>query len=493
MCIFRRTRFICRLAILGVAIVVLSSQVPSQQAISQEPKAEKKKWPNAWVPEGKLRGILHFDGRQAGDPKPWKPFCERHGLVWFPFGRDGDVAVLDEKFRAEVAAELKRPELVNAPVIRVGLSSNGGFTMLLAQQHPDRMLAFVAHQPLPPWAKGNENFNFNRMTETNSSLVGKPHDISQALRVPCIQQAGENDAVCGTIIAYGLDRYARRQKAPWTYFCLPRGGHGNVLPNELLMPWLEGVIAQRLPADVDLSKGLPKLNDIRIEAGWLANPVALEIAEYAKYAGDKTKATWLPNEASALAWKKLGKAMPYELPEQSVGKPSGLIEKLVIHDPKSKRVVPSDSVYGEPWKIVANLKPGDVGWKVFPSAGPVAVIGKVPELVRGCDWIKPDNASPVFAGEVLMEFTLTDQATVYVAHDEKLAKKPDWLADWKDTGESLQGGYLGNERSFRLYEKAFPKGATVKLGPNGVSVEKQEKPQLLPWIYLTIVKPQAKK
>ncbi|MBY0455807.1 MAG: hypothetical protein K2V38_00560, partial [Gemmataceae bacterium] len=303
----------------------------------------------------------------------------------------------------------------------------------------------------------------------------------------------ENDPVCGTIMAYGLDRYARSQKAPWTYFCLPRGGHGNVVPNELLMPWLDGVIAQRLPADVDLSKGLPKLEDIKIEAGWLANPHTLEIAEYAKYTGDKSKATWLPNEASAVAWKKLGVAMPFELPEQSVGKPSGLIDKLVIRDPKSNRVVPSDSVYGEPWKIVANLKPGDVGWKMFPSAGPVAVIGKVPELVRGCDWIMADNASLAFAGEVLIAFTLTDQATVYVAHDEKLAKKPDWLADWKDTGESLQGGYLGNERSFRLYEKAFPKGATVKLGPNGVSVEKQEKPQLLPWIYLTIVKPQAKK
>jgi len=475
------------LLFLGCVLMLLGRGIEVQ---GDEP-TKPKKWPNAWVPEGKpLQGILHFDGRQAGTPEPWKPFCARHGLVWFPFGRDGDVAFFDEKFRAEVAAELKRPELVNAPVIRVGLSSNGGFTMLLAQQHPDRMLACVAHQPSPPWAKGNENFNFNRMTETNSSLVGKPHDISQALRVPCIQQAGENDAVCGTIIAYGLDRYARRRNAPWTYFCLPRGGHGNVVPNELLMPWLDGVIAQRLPADVDLSKGLPKLRDIRIEAGWLANPHTLEIAEYAKYADDKAKATWLPNEASAMAWKKLSKAMPYEIPEQSAGKPSELIDKLVIHDPKSNRVVPSDSVYGEPWKIVANLKPGDVGWKVFPSAGPVAVIGKVPELVRGCDWIKPDNASLAYTGEVLMEFTVTDKATVYVAHDEKLAKKPDWLADWKDTGKSLQGGFLGNERSFRLYEKAFSKGATVKLGPNGTSLEKQEKPQLLPWIYLTIVKPQ---
>jgi len=99
----------------------------SIHARGDEP-AKPKKFANAWVPDAKpLRGILHFDGRQAGNPKPWQPFCERHGLVWFPFGRDGDVALMDEKFRAEVAAELNHPELVNAPVIRVGLSSNGGF------------------------------------------------------------------------------------------------------------------------------------------------------------------------------------------------------------------------------------------------------------------------------------------------------------------------------------------------------------------------------
>ena len=481
-------------AIAGILIVcgllgsLLTLVRPSIQA--QDNKPEKpKKFPNAWVPEGKpLRGILHFDGRQAGNAKPWQPFCERHGLVWFPH-EGGDI--LQEKLLTEIAAELKRPELVNAPVIRVGLSSNGGYSIQLAHEHADRMLAGVAHQPLPPWAKGNEAFHFNRINE-KGTLEGKVHDISQSFRVPCILQAGENDSVCGTIMAYGLTHYARSQKAPWTYFCLPRGGHGNVVPNELLMAWLDGVITQRLPKEVDLSKGLPKLNDIKIEAGWLANPHTLEIAEYAKYTGDKTKGTWLPNEASALAWKKLGLAMPFELPEQSVGKPSGLIDKLVIHDPKSNRVVPSDAVHAEPWKIIANLKPGDTGWKVQPNCS-VTVIGKVPDIVRGCDWIKPDNASVAFAGEVLIEFTLTDQATVYAAHDEKLAKKPDWLADWKDTGEALQGGFLGNERSFRLYEKAFPKGATVKLGPNGSKLETQDKSKLEPWIYLTIVKPRAKK
>jgi hypothetical protein len=119
----------------------------------------------------------------------------------------------------------------------------------------------------------------------------------------------------------------------------------------------------------------------------------------------------------------------------------------------------------------------------------VAVIGKVPDIVRGCDWIKPDNFSLAYTGEVLMELSVTENATVFVAFDEKLAKKPAWLADWKNTGESLQGGYLGNERSFRLYEKVFPPGATVRLGPNGTNPDTPKKTEYAPWIYLTIVKP----
>jgi len=46
----------------------------SVQAQDNNP-AKPKKFANAWVPEGKpLRGILHFDGRQAGNPKAWQPF-----------------------------------------------------------------------------------------------------------------------------------------------------------------------------------------------------------------------------------------------------------------------------------------------------------------------------------------------------------------------------------------------------------------------------------
>jgi hypothetical protein len=83
---------------------------------------------------------------------------------------------------AEIAAELGRPELVNAPVIRTGLSAVGGFTVLFAQEHADRVLAAVATQPLAPFAKGNEGFNFNR-PNSKGGLEAKTYDVSQTWQV----------------------------------------------------------------------------------------------------------------------------------------------------------------------------------------------------------------------------------------------------------------------------------------------------------------------
>lgn len=53
----------------------------------------------------------------------------------------------------------------------------------------------------------------------------------------------------------------------------------------------------------------------------------------------------------------------------------------------------------------------------------------------------------------------------------------------------LQEIVLANERSFRFFEKEFPRGATVKLGPNGMNPATPKKSGDAPWIYLTIVKP----
>lgn len=67
----------------------------------------------------------------------------------------------------------------------------------------------------------------------------------------------------------------------------------------------------------------------------------------------------MPDKASAEAWKESSRAMPYELPEQKVKLPSGLITDLVVHDPKHNTVVASDNPAVKAWKIAGNLKEGD--------------------------------------------------------------------------------------------------------------------------------------
>jgi hypothetical protein len=118
--------------------------------------------------------------------------------------------------------------------------------------------------------------------------------------------------------------------------------------------------------------------------------------------------------------------------------------------------------------------------------------------VRGCDWIVPDNHSVNFRGETLLEFTLSADATVYVGHDATIAKRPAWLADWKDTGEAVLVGYLGTERRLNLYEKAFAKNAKAKLGANSEEAADPNFPKEVflgreRVIYMTIVKPKEAK
>jgi hypothetical protein len=164
-------RFI--LLILTLAFCVpfgaVADETPKEKpAPADAPAKPKTKW-NCWAPQDKpLRAILHYDGRQA-NLKEWTQFCERHDLAWCV----GEFDLLTENRLAEVAEQLGRPELVNAPVIRTGLSSNGGTTILLAHKHADRMLAGVATQPLTPFAEGNEAFNFNR-PNSKGDLEGKP-------------------------------------------------------------------------------------------------------------------------------------------------------------------------------------------------------------------------------------------------------------------------------------------------------------------------------
>jgi hypothetical protein len=88
----------------------------------------------------------------------------------------------------------------------------------------------------------------------------------------------------------------------------------------------------------------------------------------------------------------------------------------------------------------------------------------VPASVAGSNWIRTANDSKLYTGNPAVTFFISQDADVYVGHDDRIITKPAWLdATWTDTGENL----TANGTNFSLYRKSFPGNSTVSIGPNG--------------------------
>ena len=47
-----------------------------------------------------------------------------------------------------------------------------------------------------------------------------------------------------------------------------------------------------------------QIHKIDLQAGWLGDPETYEVASYSNFKGNKAKAIWLPDEATANAWRE---------------------------------------------------------------------------------------------------------------------------------------------------------------------------------------------
>lgn len=106
--------------------------------------------------------------------------------------------------------------------------------------------------------------------------------------------------------------------------------------------------------------------------------------------------------------------------------------------------------------------PGHYEWGVLDVGKPMFVdrdyvFDSIPgayKLLPQLRTAKDDRSS---TGKSFVEFNSNVPLTVYVAHDDKIVNKPEWLSDWKDTGDDLV------RRS--IYQKTYPAGQ-VALGGN---------------------------
>ena len=106
---------------------------------------------------------------------------------------------------------------------------------------------------------------------------------------------------------------------------------------------------------------------------------------------------------------------------------------------------------------------------------------EVPASLLGATYIKTANDDKGLTGSSFITFEVNQDVTVYVAHDNRIATKPSWMASFTDTGEDL----VTTDTTLSIFAKDFSAG-TVTLGGNegggnsmySVIIVAQDTPQL---------------
>ncbi|MBK8037920.1 MAG: hypothetical protein IPK22_12455 [Verrucomicrobiaceae bacterium] len=424
-----------------------------------------------------VRAVVSVETTALTD-STWQAFAQRTSSLLATSGHS-PVGSL-----ASLATTTGRPEVAVAPVVPYGLSANGRRAMQTAVANPGRCVAVIPHHPGRMFMTGNDGFNFNRLD--NSVAADTLFEFTPAFPVPAIFLAGERDNLSGFIMPTENCLVGRRGgNAPWCTITEPNTTHtGMAMPAALVTTILEGMMQRRLPATNWPANQSPTLLPIDVTTGWFGNPATKQIAAYSSYTGDRSKAVWLPDEASANAWAAYVVAQPFEIPPQSVVLPSS-VSNLQVFDPANNAIHPSDQSGGTSgeaaWKVCGNLQTADFCY----VAAHGSAIYSVPSEVQAAEWIRPMEGAASFTGTTLLSFTLTRDADVFIAHHSAITTKPAWLSSWADTGLDLTlntGNTLFSAPSvMRLFKKSYTSGQTVELGSNGGGAQSR--------MYLTIIKP----
>ena len=85
----------------------------------------------------------------------------------------------------------------------------------------------------------------------------------------------------------------------------------------------------------------------------------------------------------------------------------------------------------------------------------------IPVYLEGATYIKTANDDKGSVGDDFLSFDVTQDVTVYVAHDDSITDKPSWLLDFTDTGDQL----VTTDKSLSIYARDFSAG-TITLGGN---------------------------
>jgi dienelactone hydrolase len=275
-----------------------------------------------WSPDTTepLQGTLvlipgrHGDGRSMAGDARWQTLATNlHFAILACQFTNGDPGLYQGDDRGTVAKaineavehlakESRHPELTKAPLAFWGTSAGSNVSSRYCTHYPERVAAFAS-------SKGT---------------WGPSGDVSRSnTEIPMFFAIGQKDNPEWVAASTQNIEKGMKAQTPWTLALHPSEGHGVGASLDVAIPFLESAVKQRLGvADGGSSSGsifksqLPsvgsssissssstKLKKIDIHAGWLGDPKTLDIAAYDQFKGSKSKAVWLPDEATAMAWQ----------------------------------------------------------------------------------------------------------------------------------------------------------------------------------------------
>lgn len=143
--------------------------------------------------------------------------------------------------------------------------------------------------------------------------------------------------------------------------------------------------------------------------------------------------------------------------------PIGLVAYIDYDDPPASTppssgtaVVSGLSVStGKSYQIKSGLSNGDTSY-IDRSY----TYTNVPTILQNATYVMTANGDKMLSSAQFINFTLSDSATVYIAHDDRISSKPDWLKGFVDTGKDILA-----DVKMSIYAKSFPAGK-VSLGAN---------------------------
>jgi len=275
-----------------------------------------------WIPDTTkpLLGTLvlipgrHGDGRGMADDPKWQKLatdldfaimaCQFSNGEPFPYQNDahGEVAKCINTAVEHLSELSGKPELKKAPLAFWGVSAGSNVSSRYCVFFPDRVAAFAS----------------------STGTCGPGGEIStKTMEIPMLFAIGGTDKP--DWVKSSLENAGRGQgKAPWTVALHKTQGHGVGKSMDLIFPFMLATVKQRLglvaPAQSSSSifkSQLPNigssshsaattpqpLKKLSLQSGWLGNPDTYEVAAYTAYKGSKSKAIWLPDEPTALAWQ----------------------------------------------------------------------------------------------------------------------------------------------------------------------------------------------